>query len=101
MAAPKRGAAAGEGIEHAYLDVGVMPQMQEPPVLARRIEIIHQHAHAHPPVGRAAHMLQQEPGRFVLMDDVVLDVERALGMIGERDQTVESFIAGEQQPDSR
>ena len=46
-------------------------------------------------------MLQQDPRGLVLVNDVVLDVERALGVIGERDQAVEGLLARDQQTDAR
>ena len=100
-AAPGRGAAAGKRIEHPHFDVGVLAQVHEPPVLARRIEIIDQHPHAHTAVRGQTHMLQQEPRGLVLMDDVVLDVERAFGVVRERDQAGQRLLAGRQQPDTR
>ena len=71
------------------------------PVLARGVEIIDQHSHPHAAIGGAAHMLQQDPRGLVLVNDVVLDIERSLGMIGERDQTIEGLLARDQQPDAR
>jgi hypothetical protein len=100
-AAPDGGPTAGKGIEDPHLDVGVMAEMQEAPVLAGRIEVIHQHPHAYPPVRSLAHVLEQGARGFVLMDDVVLDVERAFGVVGERDQAVERLFAGRQQSDAR
>ena len=100
MRRPRRRAAAGKRIEYPDFDVRVLLQVHEAPVLARGVEVIHEHAHAHAAIGGAAHMLQKDPGGFILMNDVVLDVERALGVIGEREQTVEGFLARDQQPDA-
>ena len=98
---PGRESAAGKRIEHPDLDVRVFAQMQEAPVFARRIEIIDQDAHPHAAVRRQAHMMQQQPRGIVLLNDVVLDVERAFGMVGERDEIGQGLLARRQQADAR
>ena len=83
---PGREAPAGKGIEDPHLDVRVLAQVQEAAVFAGGVEVIDQQAHPHAAIRRQAHMMQQQPRRIVLVDDVVLDVEGALGMVGKRDQ---------------
>ena len=90
----------GNGLNTRTSMLACSLQVHETPVLARGVEIVHQHAHAHAAIGGGAHMLQQDSRGLVLMDDVVLDIEGSLGMIGERDQAIEGVLAGEQQPDS-
>ena len=60
--------------------------MHESPIFARGIEVIDENAHAHATLGRQAHVLQQEPRGIVLLNDVVLDVEGAFGMIRKRNE---------------
>ena len=57
-AAPDGRPAAGEGIEHPHLDVRVLPEVHEVPVLARGIQIVHQHAHAHAAIRGVADVLR-------------------------------------------
>ena len=83
----------GNGLNTRTSMFGMLPEMHEAAVLARGVEVVHQHAHAHAAVGGAADVLQQDAGGFVLMNDVVLDVERALGVIGERDEAVQGRLA--------
>ena len=51
----------GKRIEDPHLDVGVLPQVHEAPVLARGVEVVDQHAHAHAAIGRGAHVVQKGP----------------------------------------
>ena len=96
-AGPRRESSAGKRIEHPHLDVCMFAQMQEAPIFARRIEIIDQNAHPHAPIRREAHMMQQQPRGIVLMNDVVLNVQRALGMVRERDEVGQGlFPRGEE-----
>ena len=90
----------GKGLNTRTSTFGCCSEMHEVPVLARGVQIVHQHAHAHAAVRGVADVLQQGARGLVLADDVILDVERALGMIGERDQAVEGLIARGQQPDA-
>jgi len=52
----------------------------------RPYEIVDQNADPDAARGGELHMAQQQPGGIVLVDDVVLDVERALGVVGRRKQ---------------
>jgi len=56
-------------------------QMHEALILARGVQIIDQDAHPHSPVRRMPYVLQQYPCGLIFMNDVVLNVERSLGMI--------------------
>ncbi len=78
----------------------MLPEVHEVAVLARGVQIVDQQAHAHAAIRGAADVLEQVARRLVLPNDVVLDVERALGVIGERDQAVEGLIARGQQADA-
>jgi hypothetical protein len=100
-AGPHRRSSAREGIEDPHFDVGVFAQVQEPPVLASGIEIVDEDAHPHTPIRRQAHVMQEDPRRIVLLNDVVLNVQRALGVVGERDEIGQGFLARGQQPDAR
>ena len=85
-ARPDRRSSAGKRIEDPHLDVGMLAQMHEAPVLARGVQIVDQHSHPHAAIRGTAHVLQQDPRGLILVNDVVLNVERPLGVIGERDQ---------------
>ena len=74
--------------------------MHEPPILAGGVEVIDQHPHAHAAVRREAHMMQQDARGIVLVNDVVLNVEGALGMIGEGDEIGQRLLARGQQADT-
>src|ERR1700690_1298028 len=75
-----------------------MPKMA---ILARRVEIVHEHAHAHAAVGSAADVIQQVLRGFVVANDVILEIERALGVVRERDETIEGLLARGEQTDAR
>ena len=91
----------GKGLNTRTSTSACCAEMHKMAILARRVEIVHEHAHAHAAVGGAADVIQQGARRLVVTNDVVLDVERALGVVGERDQAVEGLIARGQQPDAR
>jgi len=74
--------------------------VQEAPVLPRRVQVIDQQPHPYAAVRRQAYMMQQCPRGLVLVNDVVLNVERPLGMIGERDEARQRLIARGQEPDA-
>ena len=90
-----------EWIEDAHFDVGMLAQVQKASILTGGVQIIHQHAHAHAAFRREAHMVQQGAGRIILMNDVVLDVEGTLGVIGQGDQTGQCLFARGQQANAR
>ena len=92
---------AGKRIEHPDFDVRVFAQMHESPILAGGIEVIDQDAHPHAAIRREAHVVEQQPRGFVLVDDVVLNIERAFGMVGERDEIGQGLLARRQQADAR
>src|ERR1700722_10395086 len=75
--------------------------MQKMPILARRVEIVHEHAHAHAAVGGAADVIQQVLRGFVVTNDVILEIDGALGVVRERDEAIESLLARGKQPDAR
>jgi hypothetical protein len=99
-ASPRRESSARKRIEYPDFDIRVFAQMQEPPIFTHRIEIIHQNAHPHAAIRGQAHMIQQDPRGIVLVDDVVLNVERALGMVRERDEIGERLFARRQEVDT-
>ncbi len=77
-------AALGKGVDHADLDIRVGIQRGEGRVAALEVQVVEQHAHAHPAVGGPNQTLGQQPAGGVRLPDVVLHVERLLGEIGER-----------------
>ena len=68
MRRPDGGPAAGKRIEDAHFDVGVLLQVHEAPILARGVEVVDEHAHAHAAIRGAAHVLQQDARGFVLRE---------------------------------
>ncbi len=97
---PGRESSGGEGVEDADLDVDVGTQVQEAPILARGIQVVDEHAHPHAAVRGEAHVIQQCPAGVVLVNDVVLDVERALGMIRQRNEAGQRLFSRGQQADA-
>ena len=75
-------AAICEGVEDAQLDVVVMIERRQrlarlrPPV---QVEVVDEDAYAHTPPGGIEDGVEQHPAGVVLDEDVVLDIERALG----------------------
>jgi hypothetical protein len=74
--------------------------VQEAPVLPRRVQVIDQQPHPHTAVRRESYMMQQGPRGLILVNDVVLNVQRPLGMIGERDEARQRLITRGQEPDA-
>ena len=81
-------------IEDAHVDQRVAVEGEDGGVLAARVDIVEQHAHAHAAIGRAQQFAHQQASRYVVVPDVVLQVEaaarfaRAQGAQGERFQIV-------------
>ncbi len=75
--------------------------MHEAPILSRGIEVIDEDPDPDTALRGLANVLQQNPRRFILRDDVVLNVERAFGVVGERDEACEGLVARGEQADAR
>jgi len=74
--------------------------MEKMAILARRVEIVHEHAHAHAAVGGAADVIQQILRGLVVTNDVILQIDRTLGVVRERDEAIEGPLARGEQPDA-
>ncbi len=74
----------GKGVDHPDLDVRVCIQCREGRVPALEGHVVEQQAHAHPAIGGTHQTLGQQPAGGVRFPDVVLQVERLLGELGER-----------------
>jgi len=46
-------------------------------------------------------MPQQRPGRLILVNDVVLNIQGFLGVVGKRDEAGQRFLAGGDQTNAR
>jgi hypothetical protein len=91
-------APAAERIEEADFDVGKRREPDEELVAADGIQIVDDEAHAHAADRGVAHVAQQQVAGLVVVDLVVLDVERARGALGELDPGVERVEPGGHQP---
>src|SRR5690606_22415660 len=78
----------------ADLDVRMRVQRQQRRVLARGVDVVEQHAHAHAALGRLPGLVHQQVAGEVVVPDVVLQVQAAPGLArgqgpgGERIQPV-------------
>ena len=77
---PER-AAREKGIEDAHLDVRMHREGGKIEVLADGVHVVHQQPHPHAAVGCPQRLIQQQLRGHVLADDVVLQIERALGSL--------------------
>jgi hypothetical protein len=83
IAEPARGA-VHERVEQAHFDVGMRVEGGERRVEAGDAVVVEEQAHPHTAGCRLAQLLEEQAPRDVVVPDVVLHVERALG--GAREQ---------------
>ena len=93
-------APAAERVEQPHLDVRERGEPDEQRVAAGRVEIVDEQAHAHAALRGVAHIAQQQVPGLVVVDMVVLQVERPRGAPGEFDPRVERIRAQWQQPEA-
>ncbi|MNV31449.1 hypothetical protein D3C71_1227590 [compost metagenome] len=83
--APQRRAPCpGERVEHPHFDVGYKGQAHHLRIAAHAVKIVQQHPHTHAAPGCGHHTEQQALGAGVGMDGVVLQVQRFLRGIYQR-----------------
>ncbi len=95
------GASAGEGVEDAHLDMGEARQRGQVEVLALRVEVVDQQPHAHAALRRAQHARQQQLRAGVVAHDVVLQIQRVQGRLGQAHACGEGVDAGRQRMQAR
>ena len=78
-------AAVGVGIEQPHLDVRMRIERRERRVQPARVVVVEQQPHPHAAFGRLPQRLAQESAGRVVAQDVVLDVEAAIGGAREQD----------------
>jgi hypothetical protein len=78
-----------EGVEHAVV------------LMAFDVEIVEQDAHAHAAVGRGDDALCDETARRVVVEDVVLKIERVRRVVDEHDAAHERVRVADQRAESR
>lgn len=74
---------AQQGIEQPYFDVRRGCQRQQQLIRARGVEVIDQQPHADSALRRLFEGAQEQPARAVVLDHVVLHIERVLGTTGK------------------
>ena len=99
--ASRLAAAAAERIEEAHLDVRERGEPDEKLIAARRIEVVDQQPHAHAAQRGVAQVAQQQAPGLVVVDVVVLKVQRVLRPARELDPRVERIEAVGHQPEPR
>ena len=90
-------AAQMQRVEHADLDLRMRRQRGDDPVQAIAGGVVEQNAHAHATVGRLEQFLHQHPRADAVMNDVVLQIEAALGVADQLGAGGEGFGAVGQQ----
>ena len=93
--------AAAERIEQPHLDVRECGQADEQRIAARRIEVVDEQPHAHAAQRGVTHVAQQESAGGVVLDQVILKIERVLRPARELDPRVQRVDAYRHQPESR
>ncbi|MNK93350.1 hypothetical protein D3C87_1135070 [compost metagenome] len=76
--------AAGHRVEDAHLDGWMGVHGQQQVVVGAHADVVQQHPHTHAPVCRAQHGVGQGSAGGVVVPDVVLEVERALGLFRQQ-----------------
>jgi len=99
-AGEEAGAAHRQRIEETDLDVGVRGQRREQLVFTGGIEVVDQQADTHAARRRIAQLAQEAQAGAVLLDLVVLGIDRALGTAHDRQPCIEGEVAGLQQAQS-
>ena len=90
-----------EGIEEPHLDVGLRVERGERFVEAAGVVVVEQQPHPDAAIGGAAQCVEQQRAREVVVPDVVLHIEAALGDIGEPNPRGERIASTEQWNDAR
>ena len=74
----------GERVEQPHLDVRMGIQRVEHVDRPSGVDVVHQQAHAHAAIRRRQQPLRHQPASRVVVEDVVLQVERMLRVVGQR-----------------
>jgi hypothetical protein len=90
-------AVAAEGIEEAHLDVRERRQPAQQRVGVRGVEVVDEQADANAALARVAQRRQQQPAGRVVLELVVLDVERRRRALRKLQSRVERIRAERQQ----
>ena len=88
-------------IEEAHLDVGKGRQPAKHRVSAHGVQIVDQQPHAHAAQRRVAQVAHQEATGAIVLDQVVLDVERVAGPADKLDPGIERVETIRQKPKPR
>ena len=91
----------GSGLNSRTSTLAIAAKLAEQLVLAAGVEVVDQQAHAHAALGGIAQRAQELQADAVVGQVVVLDVERALGPLRQRQPGIEGEVAGRQQPEAR
>ena len=92
-------AAAAERVEQPDLDVRKRREPDEQRITAGRVEVVDDEPHPNTAPRRIAQVAQQQTARLVVLDEVVLDVERLGGPLRQRHARVERIDAERHQPE--
>src|SRR6185312_11008558 len=90
----------GERIEQAHFDVRVGIQRIEQVDRIACIDVVHQQAHAHAAVRRGQQPLRHQPPGRVVVEDVVLQVQRMLRVVGQRHAAHQRIGAAHEQAEA-
>ena len=89
-----------ERVEQAHLDVRMRVERVEHAVLSADVEIVEQDAHAHAAIRSREDALRDEPAGRVVVEDVVLQVERMRGVVDQHDAAHQRIGVAEQRAES-
>jgi hypothetical protein len=93
-------ARAGQRVEQPHLDVRDEGQAQHQRVAPGGVEVVEQHAHAHAAFGRRAQPAHEAAGAGVGVDGVVLQVQRLLGALDQREPAAVGGLRAAQQQEA-
>jgi hypothetical protein len=93
----QRWIAGVEGIEQPHLDIPVRVERVEDVVLVVEADVVQKHAYAHAAVGCCEQALGHEPAGVVVVEDVVLQVDRMRRVVDQRDAAHQGIVAARQQ----
>ena len=106
--ADRRGVFAGDAlscaakrIEQAYLDVRKRRQSAKHRVAACRVKVVHQQPHPHAAQCGVAQVAHQQAAGAIVLNQVVLDVERVASPAGKLDPGVERIETKRHEPKPR
>ena len=88
-------------IEQSHLDVRMCAECMDRRLALRRRRVVEQDAHANATVGRAEQRIGEQPAGIVFLDDVVLQVDRALRAFDHLHPHREAVEPYRQQPKRR